>query len=262
MQAHYGIYSDPQSANATKPVNEHIGDIWAVRTRKEKSELRDRIYSSKEAFAALLDTIHQVPRQPYDAAGDPRGTLLWRTLAGRYAAELRGAPPLPGPMTEQKAKEIVNLIIERFTHLIESRRFSDELYEPGGKPRSEGTAQKIFFAVADGYCKFNNIDITPEAETGAGPVDFKFSVGHECRIIVEIKLSTNGKAVHGYEVQTVAYRQAEEAAHAVFVLIDVGSIGNKAERILEAKTRLSRNGGLVPEVVLIDGKRRRSASKL
>jgi hypothetical protein len=69
-----------------------------------------------------------------------------------------------------------------------------------GSPRPEKAAQRLFFAIAYAYCKANNLDVTPEADTGNGPVDFKVSLGFTGRVLVEIKLSTNTKLVRGYTI--------------------------------------------------------------
>ena len=62
--------------------------------------------------------------------------------------------------------------------------------------------------------------MTPEAETGFGPVDFKFSIGDECKILVELKLSSNKKLRAGYEKQIQAYHVAEKAIHSFYVIIN------------------------------------------
>src|SRR6202008_2938636 len=94
-----------------------------------------------------------------------------------------------------------------------------------GSPRPEKAAQRLFFAVAHAYCKANDIDLTPEADTGNGPVDFKMSSGFTGRVLVEIKLSTNPKVVAGYAKQLETYKEAEETTRGFYVMIDVGQMG-------------------------------------
>lgn len=69
------------------------------------------------------------------------------------------------------------------------------------KPRPESMSQMLFYMIASVYCKINNLDITPEAETGRGPVDFKVSSGFSDRVLVEVKLSSNPGLLHGYTTQ-------------------------------------------------------------
>lgn len=119
----------------------------------------------------------------------------------------------------------------------------------------------MLFAVSDSYCKANDLDLTPEAETGNGPVDFKVSVGGNSKVIVEIKLSNNPSTVHGYEKQLEIYRDAERTDKAYFVLIDVGGMGKKDEKVIELKNQQIADGYAASEVIIIDGVPRDSASK-
>jgi len=145
--------------------------------------------------------------------------------------------------------------------LITERRLSEELFA-NGKPKHERTEQRIFFAVAYVHCKDNNLDITPEADTGNGPVDFKFSSRFDARVLVEIKLSTNSKLRSGYEKQLEKYKAAEETAEGFYVVIDVGNMGKKYDNLIAAHTNRVDNGSTVSTIKLIDGSRRPSASTL
>jgi hypothetical protein len=100
---------------------------------------------------------------------------------------------------------VVIHIINQFRYLIENRGLSKELWHKG-KRRNEKSVQRIFFAVADSYCKANNLDISPEVDVGTGQIDFKFSSGYETRLLVEVKLSDNPKLVAGYEKQLEIYK--------------------------------------------------------
>jgi hypothetical protein len=84
--------------------------------------------------------------------------------------------------------------------------------------------------VAKVWCAANDVGLSPEADAGAGPVDFKFSDGGDT-VLVEIKLSTNSQVVSGYKKQLDAYMKAEGTAYGHYVLIDVGKIGEKWERL-------------------------------
>jgi hypothetical protein len=145
--------------------------------------------------------------------------------------------------------------------LIEDRRFSEELYHDG-RPRPEKAAQRLFLAVAHAYCKANNLDLTPEADTGNGPVDFKISSGFRGRALVEVKLSTNNKVVNGYTKQLETYKKAEETVKEYYVLIDVGSMGDKAKLVFTLRNQAITRGEGSSEVILVDGTRKPSASKL
>ena len=242
-------------------VNRQIGQLWETKTRKDKAAIRRWAMSGKDQFVALLDILHTSKARPYDVRGDPRGELAWRRLLTTLADDEPCTIEQPPVLDLAGAAGVVNKIVEQFRFLIEQRRISEELYY-NDAPRPEKAAQRLFFVVAYAYCKANNLDLTPEADTGNGPVDFKISEGFLGRILVEIKLSYNGKLVAGYTRQLEAYRTAEEALKAYYLVIDVGHMGHKYKRLLEVKHRAESEGQLVSPIILIDGSRRRSASKL
>ena len=156
---------------------------------------------------------------------------------------------------------VVERIIEQFRFLIEERRFSEELYHHG-VPRPEKAAQRLFFAVAHAYCKANDLDLTPEADTGNGPVDFKVSRGFSGRVLVEIKLSRNSKLINGYTRQLEAYKQAEETMQGFYVVVDVGHMGDKDVRLMQIRNTAAERGEHASPIIFVDGSRRLSASKL
>ena len=77
------------------------------------------------------------------------------------------------------------------------------------KAPTRTSCQLVFLAVADAYCRANNVDITPEAGAGGGPVDFKFSDGYNGRILVEVKISDNPQLLHGYTVRLETYKKGQ-----------------------------------------------------
>jgi hypothetical protein len=135
------------------------------------------------------------------------------------------------------------------------------LWTNAAKPAKEEVAQKVFFGVADSYCKANNLDITPEANAGPGPVDFKFSSGSDAKVVVEIKKSTSTQLVPGYFEQLKAYREAEETELGFYVVIEVDKAGTRIEKLFKKQKELKASGEVVCEIVTIDATRQASASK-
>lgn len=244
-----------------KRVNELIGAIWERKTRREKKELlRRRALESRGAFETLLEVIRRAEAEPYDLDGDPKGIITWRkvreSVASVYPLELR----LSGPQNAQAAIDLVKAIIEHFRVLIEAKGLWRYLWNDG-QPRNEKNSQMIFFAMADAYCKANDLDVTPEAGTGAGPVDFKFSKGYSTRVIVEVKHSNNSKLISGYTNQLETYRAAELPVCAFYLVVDVGGLGRRAERLYEIKNEKPEGSPPMSEIVIVDGRRRLSASR-
>jgi len=129
-----------------------------------------------------------------------------------------------------------------------------------GKPKKERAAQLIYYAIADAYCKANNVDISPEANMGGGPIDFKFSSGYSAPVLVEMKRS-GGSVVHGYEKQLEFYRAASQTEFAIFVIIDYGDLGHKLNEIRKIKQMRTDRGARASDIIVIDATSKASASK-
>lgn len=255
--------ADAASKNAQlrSRVNDQIARMWRVKSKKDKDEIRRWALSGKASFETFMEMLRGANPTAYDLHGDPLGEVFWRKIAAALAEQQPLAITTPAKMDLEGVEAVVGTIIEQFRLLIEDRRFSEELYYHG-KPRPEIAAQRLFFAVAHAYCKANDLDLTPEAETGNGPVDFKVSAGFAGRVLVEIKLSKNPKLVDGYIKQLEAYKSAEETLSGFYVVVDVGNMGRKDERLLAVKNEASAKGEATSPIYFIDGSRRKSASKL
>lgn len=242
-------------------VNKLIGEIWRVKTRKDKGAIRERVLASYDAFSALLQSIHETVPSCYDFSSDPEGLFIWRRVRETVAEDFPLLLKVPRTLDLEQANGVVSQIIDQFKHLIENRGLSKELWH-NGKRRNEKSVQRLFFAVADSYCKVNNLDISPEVDTGTGEIDFKFSHGYVNRILVEIKLSDNPKVVGGYEKQLETYKKAEHTIRATYVVIDVGKMGKKDKEIVKLQGTRTREGLPASEIIFIDGFVKASASKL
>lgn len=82
------------------------------------------------------------------------------------------------------------------------------------------------------------------------------------RIIVEIKLSTNGKVVEGYTKQIARYNESEETSGGFYVVIDVGNMGKKDEYLVEEGNKARKEKIDPTTIVFVDALEQRSASKL
>jgi hypothetical protein len=244
-------------------VNGQIGNIWATMSRKEKIRLKKAALSSKEAFEEVISLIRQVAPSSYNFKSDPNGEAFWTdlltTIAQEYPVDLSAYRKTN--LTLAEAKDVVNTILKQFKDLIENKGLWKELWDDDGKPRKEKAAQRLLFAVAYSYCKANNLDLTPEADAGNGPVDFKVSSGFKVKIVVEIKLSKNPQTVHGYKKQLEIYKKADDTDIGIFVLIDVGSLGRKYEEIQRIRVSHLNDHDIASDVWYIDGLQKESASR-
>jgi hypothetical protein len=129
------------------------------------------------------------------------------------------------------------------------------------RPRREETSQKLLYAIADCYCDAHNIDLTRESDAGRGPVDFKFSTGYKSRVLIEVKLNKNNPT-KGYEKQLAVYQKSETAKNAVFLVIIVTEKLEEVDKLKKSVDELKAKGEVCPELVIVDGRIKPSASKV
>ncbi|WP_145611224.1 hypothetical protein [Nitrospirillum amazonense] len=240
--------------------NKHLGEIWKEKIRKDKAIVRGKIFSSPDSIRVFSDAINNIRSEPYDQDSDLKGIIYWHSVIGNIADKNPLKIEKPHNIDIGSVSIIVSAIIDQFRNLIENKGLWKELWADG-HPRPEKSVQRLFLAVADSYCKANDLDITPEGDSGTGPVDFKFSNGYSKRVLVEIKLSTNRKLIQGYSNQLEAYKKAEETIHGFYLVIDVGGLGKKGQTLLDMKSKWTTDRGHASEVEFIDGNTQLSASK-
>ena len=240
--------------------NRDIAELFK-QTGQAKQERKAFALASLSNVTEMMNIIKSIGINPYDFISDADGHIRWIDLIERFQEDDIQYITPPAAKNIQTLNQVVEQIIDQFSFLITERRLSEELFADG-KPKHERTAQRIFFAVAHVHCKANNLDITPEADTGNGPVDFKFSSGFDVKALVEIKLSTNSKLRSGYGKQLEKYKEAEETSEGFYVVIDVGSMGKKYENLIAEHNNRVNKGLPVSTIKLIDGNRRPSASNL
>jgi len=243
-------------------LNANIGEIWATMSKKRKAEMKKAALKNEEAFKTLLEMLREMEPEPYDFKADRNGESFWTKL-------LESIPnQFPFDLSHFKKQElnlvtvqkIVHEIVLQFRDLVENKGLWKELWADDDTPRKEKASQRLFYAVAYSYCKANDIDLTPEADAGNGPVDFKLSRGSASRVLVEIKLST-GTVVHGYETQLEIYKRAEDTERAIFLVVDIGGMGRKLDDITRSRAAFIEENGRASEIVYVDGRQKASASK-
>lgn len=244
-------------------LNNQVGQIFAGMNSKQKAALKDNALRSKEGFESIIELINQVPPEPYDLLNDRNGELFWLDLHKILLdkIERKSSHLATKQLSAQDVYSIVSEIIEQFRTLVEHKGLWKQLWIDDETHKKEKAAQGLFYAVAESYCKANNLDLTPEADLGNGPVDFKVSQGFESKVLVEIKLSSNGSVVHGYTKQLEIYKTADETDKAFFLLLDIGHMGNKYRDIQELRRKHIEEHYHASAIVLVDATQKASASK-
>ena len=122
-----------------------------------------------------------------------------------------------------------------------------------GTHKNESFAQMLFFAIAHSYCEANNLDISPEPNSGNGPIDFKISQGFNDKINIEMKLSTNTKLLHGYKSQLAIYNKAENTNQSKFVIVQLYDKDTaKIEKVYQYKRQNETINNKLPDIFVID----------
>jgi hypothetical protein len=244
-------------------VSHQIGEIWAVRNRRDKEAVRATILSRREAFDQFLEIFRRAIGEPYNVRQDHLGEI--------YPAGLRMALAHDAPLdlttyrgrrlSADEVEEVVCRIISQFQQLVENNGLWELLFDDDRvTSRREKAAQRLFFAVASAYCEANGLDLAPEADAGVGPVDFKVSDGSS-KVIVELKKSTNSNLVGAYSAQVGAYVTAERPHASHYVVLDVGRFSaEKRQRLQEISSNNRVADQQTPRLWVIDATPKLSAS--
>ncbi|KYC47990.1 MAG: hypothetical protein AMQ22_01906 [Candidatus Methanofastidiosum methylothiophilum] len=237
-------------------VNKYIGKIWAARTKREKEKEKQKVMKNKEALEILLEAIKNTDVKPYNFEIDENGVYKWRDvmegIADKYPKKL-SKPSNDADGLVLTVREIIN----QFKFIIEEKGMNKLLWKNRSTPNHENVSQMLFFSTAYSYCKANDLDINPEMDTGNGLVDFKFSKGFSKRLIVEIKHSYNQNIIDGFDIQLRLYKKAEETCFGFYIVIDVGRLGRKFDKLVRMYNESTKKADLF----YINGKIKPSASK-
>jgi hypothetical protein len=226
-----------------------------------KEDIRELLFERPQNLQDLIAVYRQAAAKGYDFNRDPDGLLTWEFL-GRAAAESNPiAIGIKQPRSLDELRTVVKLILEQFKRNVEENKLYQVLYKGNGKPHKEVFAQRLFYATADTYCEANDVDLSREPDAGNGPVDFKLSVGYTGRILVEVKKSSNSDLLHGFETQLPAYEKGEKTEESIYLILRVGESDSSIKDVLALRDKGVREKRRVPEVFVVDARRKPSASK-
>ena len=260
---------DPSEIEDAGHLKKELRDAWQAVVAKAWEETKDKplkqarkdlFMRHPEFFHPLMRVYREGQRPAYDFDKDPKGLIKWFDIAEDYLTSypLQLSKKLS---TLEQLNATVAKIVEQFRKNIELNGLNKHLYDSTGKPRNEEYAQKLFFAAADGYCAANDLDISPESDSGKGPVDFKLSRG-SVKVVVEMKLTKHSRILHGYTKQLELYRQSEGAIAAKFVVVKVTE--NEPAQLQQVRKMYRdalKQDKDIPELIVIDGLIYPSASK-
>lgn len=247
-----------QNARIRQAVNSMLAGIARPTVADRKEAFRAIALQSPQNFEDFLAAVKEHVRT-YDPNLD---SLAYYRMKSIFASGFEGLKAGAGYDLSKGPEEIHRLVLDTlnfFKQHVENGNLWEELWI-GDKPKKERAAQLIYYAIADAFCHANNVDISPEANMGGGPIDFKFSSGYRARVLVEMKRS-GGTVRHGYEKQLEIYLDASRTNYGIFVVLDFGDLGKKLDQIVAIQTSRRAAGERASDIVVIDATRKLSASK-
>ncbi len=252
------VFYDPESrlaywASMTPNAVQYTSSGWQILVPSDQV-LDERSRKPLEELAGVL------------RRGGPAEEARWG-VADRVVAraEAAAAEPVPPP-TAGTFCQWLGTLVDRFRHSVEERDLWRALWDDSlTNPREEKIVQTIAAAVWDGICERDNVDVTREANTGRGLVDFKFAASRQERGLIEVKLLASTRLRQGVEHQLPQYMTSERVTCAYYMCVGFTDADLHAQRIqvvldgcaaAKARTRLT----IKPR--FIDARPKAAASKL
>lgn len=164
-------------------------------------------------------------------------------------------------------RETLFLFVQKICYLfkskIENNRMYTLLYNKDGSFKGEGAIQELFWVYAMSYCELFGVDLNREGDSGIGYMDFKFSCGNSYKVILEVKLAGNPQLFHGHEVQLPAYLSAENTESGIYMVFkSEDEDDNRCQKLEQFIQEKSENAPQSSELIIIDARKRPSASRL
>lgn len=241
-------------------VRNDINQYFDLGSRKKlsKEEINSLMINNLQFREQIVDAYKKNVPDAYDFGTDSAGQIIWYEKSRE--AIVKHPLRLVSPRNEEELLSLVVIICNQFKRLIEENGLWRLLYDDKYQAKHESAAQLLFFGIADAYCGANDIGISREVNNGQGPVDFKFSIGYQKRVLVEIKLTSNPQLLHGMDKQLPIYMKQENTQKAIYLIIENGH-HKRLEAFQNYYNKLDVNTREKVPYILIDGNIQVSASR-
>ncbi len=235
-----------------KEISAEVGSEWARwASDKRKQFLKSQIFMDPDACSRVINGYRQEELSAYN----PKEDLNY--LVEVLLKEIKKTELFRSKINHPDSLTATHAIIEIFQDWVENNRGWSVIQDAPSKKR-EKAVQRMMHLAAKSYVETNDLDFSCEPDEGRGPVDIKLSRGQD-KTLAEIKLSTNGQYLHGYESQIREYGNAERTRNLIYVFVDLGNPVRKKSIIsLHHKTEYS--GKPCPELFIVDARPKNSAS--
>ncbi len=232
-------------------VNALVGDSWKDARRKlRKKDLKQAVITYPELMRDLLQQYKDKPSDPYDFENDPLGVTVWHDIATEYAEKYPLSLDGVTVVTPEQLQPVIVRICKHFGKLLSKHGLNALLYDDQEKLRQEAFGRMLFFAIADAYCKANNLDINIDHNGGKEALTFRVSRGYKARLQVEVKYSSNGHTLIRYQRAIENYQRGAADAH-FFLIIRTKNSKNLVSRLeeLQLEEDISK-----PDLMIIDAR--------
>ncbi len=235
-----------------REISEDIGNEWSRWASSAKKRfLKENIFLQPDVCSRVIEDYRKQKLPAFDPKND------FNYLAELFLRSIKQTGLFERVADYPSSLEATHAIIDIFKDWVENNRGWAEIQEAPSKKR-EKAVQRFMHLGAKYYVENNNLDFSCEADEGRGPVDIKLSRGTD-KTIAEIKLSSNGQYLHGYQTQISEYGSAERTANMIYVFVDIGNPGRR-NTLIEAHKKDIESGIKCPELVIIDAMRKKAAS--
>jgi hypothetical protein len=164
-------------------------------------------------------------------------------------------------ITKENVYSVVKKICLEFKDLIENKGLYKLLVQKNDERVSEKKAQLLFFGVAYCYCSANDLKLSPEVNSGNGPVDFNLSKGFKANVNVEMKISDSNKLENGLWSQLNIYNKAENTDRSIYIIVKTNqNQSEKIDKLINVVNYRVSKGEKIPEILVIDSTYKESAS--
>lgn len=233
-------------------INELVGEEWKkLSVGKKKEYIREFIFKKPDILKRVIANYDATVVAPYDVNKN------LEYFIEKVIYNIRKSD-LPANNLNKSSFEASKEILFHYKHWVENQKGFSVIQGVESK-NEEKIVQRTLHGCAGYYCNINGLDISPESNTGRGPVDFKISRGND-KTVVEIKLTSNSQVVHGFEVQIEEYAKSEHTENKIFLLVDNGRESQRINKVIESYEKRKAEGKNPADIIIIDAKPKSSAS--
>jgi hypothetical protein len=240
--------------------NELLGGLLAVpKSQRKKDKIKEYLFEDPDRIRVVAESYSHVNPENarYDFESDPAGENFYYEAGVSFANDFATKKY---SIDETGLREVVQDVISHFRRCVEVHGGWELLYNDDKRPRSERSAQLLFFITAQKICEKFDVRVSRESADGRGAVDFTFSKGFHGAIVVEIKLSSNRDLYHGFETQLPIYADVERCNYAEYVVIQVSANIPQLSKIKKLIGEKKKENKWVPGLTIVDALPKPTAS--